>query len=54
MGPLEIIKALGEVVEEAKDATWMHVNFLGEYTFDVRNVPELDDLRPLDLGNREN
>lgn len=29
---------------------WEHINFLGEYTFDMRNVPEGDELRPLNLG----
>lgn len=29
---------------------WEHINFLGEYTFDVRNVPESDELRPLNIG----
>lgn len=28
---------------------WEHINFLGEYTFDVRNVPESDELRPLNV-----
>jgi TnpA family transposase len=30
---------------------WEHINFLGEYTFDVKNVPELDELRPLNIDN---
>jgi TnpA family transposase len=30
---------------------WEHINFLGEYTFDVRNAPEYDELRPLNIGN---
>jgi len=28
---------------------WEHINFLGEYTFDVKNVPEPDKLRPLNI-----
>jgi hypothetical protein len=30
---------------------WEHINFLGEYTFDVRNISESDKLRPLNIGN---
>lgn len=30
---------------------WEHINFLGEYTFDVRNVLETDELRPLKIVN---
>lgn len=28
---------------------WEHINFLGEYNFDLRNVPESDELRPLNV-----
>ena len=30
---------------------WEHINFLGEYTFEMRNVPESDELRPLNIGS---
>jgi TnpA family transposase len=30
---------------------WEHINLLGEYNFDVRNVPESDQLRPLNINN---
>lgn len=30
---------------------WEHINFLGEYTFDVLNIPESDELRPLNIVN---
>ena len=54
---VEYMKAFGtlneDLLKNIAPLGWKHVNFLGEYTFDVRNVPELDDLRPLNLGNRE-
>ncbi|MFA9378679.1 MAG: hypothetical protein ACERKZ_18335 [Lachnotalea sp.] len=28
---------------------WEHINFLGEYTFDVENKIETDQLRPLNI-----
>lgn len=30
---------------------WEHINLLGEYNFDVRNIPESDELRPLNINN---
>ncbi len=30
---------------------WEHINFLGEYSFDTRNVPEIEELRSLNTGN---
>jgi len=29
---------------------WEHINFLGEYNFDVENSTELDNLRPLNIN----
>lgn len=29
---------------------WEHINFLGEYTFDIENTSESDELRPLNIG----
>jgi hypothetical protein len=29
---------------------WKHINFLGEYKFELKRVHETDDLRPLNLG----
>lgn len=31
---------------------WEHINFLGEYNFDVKNIPESDILRPLNINNQ--
>nr|WP_309249441.1 Tn3 family transposase [Clostridium estertheticum] len=30
---------------------WEHINLLGEYNFDVKNVLESDELRPLNTNN---
>jgi len=30
---------------------WEHINLLGEYNFDTRNIPESDELRPLNITN---
>jgi len=30
---------------------WEHINLLGEYNFDVKNVLESDELRPLNINN---
>lgn len=30
---------------------WKHINFLGEYNFDVRNISESAELRPLNIDN---
>ena len=30
---------------------WEHINFLGEYTFDIKNVPKSNQLRPLNTKN---
>ncbi len=30
---------------------WEHINFLGEYTFDIKNVPKANQLRPLNTRN---
>lgn len=30
---------------------WKHINLLGEYNFDVKNVLESDELRPLNINN---
>lgn len=30
---------------------WEHINFLGEYIFDINNLPETDSLRPLNIGD---
>lgn len=29
---------------------WEHINLLGEYNFDVRNIPQSDELRPFVNG----
>jgi hypothetical protein len=29
-----------------------HINFLGKYSFDTRNVPENEELRPLNIGDK--
>jgi len=29
---------------------WEHINFLGEYSFDISNASEPDELRPLNIG----
>jgi hypothetical protein len=28
-----------------------HINFLGKYSFGTRNVPENEELRPLNIGD---
>lgn len=28
---------------------WEHINLLGEYNFDIKNIPEYDELRPLNI-----
>jgi len=54
---VEHMKTIGtlneDLLKNIAPLGWEHVNFLGEYTFDVRNVLELDYLRPLNLGNKE-
>ncbi|MNI22975.1 Tn3 transposase DDE domain protein [compost metagenome] len=30
---------------------WEHINLLGEYNFDVKNILESDELRPLNINN---
>lgn len=30
---------------------WEHINLLGEYNFDIKNIPESDELRPLNINN---
>ena len=29
---------------------WAHVNFLGEYSFNMKNIPKNDELRPLNIN----
>ena len=52
---VEYSKTNGSVSEELlkhiAPLGWEHINFLGEYTFDVRNVPESEELRPLNTGS---
>lgn len=38
------------LLEHIAPLGWEHINFLGEYKFELRNVHETDDLRPLNLG----
>jgi len=38
-----------ELLKHIAPLGWEHISFLGEYTFDVKNVPESDDLRPLNI-----
>ena len=40
-----------ELLKHIAPLGWEHINFLGEYSFDTRNVPEADELRPLNIGN---
>lgn len=30
---------------------WEHINLLGEYNFDVKNILESDELIPLNINN---
>ena len=30
---------------------WEHINLLGEYNFDFKNILESDELRPLNINN---
>lgn len=39
-----------ELLKHIAPLGWEHINFLGEYTFDVKNIPESDELRPLNTG----
>ncbi|OPX84621.1 MAG: Tn3 transposase DDE domain protein [Pelotomaculum sp. PtaB.Bin117] len=36
-----------ELLPHVSPLAWEHINFLGEYTFDLRNTTTLDSLRPL-------
>lgn len=36
-----------ELLKHISPLNWAHINFLGEYSFDVRNIPRNDELRPL-------
>jgi len=51
---IEHLKANGcfndDLLKHIAPLGWEHINFLGEYTFDVRNVPESDELRPLNIS----
>ena len=51
---IDYLKSLGsfneDLLKHIAPLGWEHINFLGEYTFDVRNVPESDELRPLNIG----
>ncbi|AJA46824.1 transposase [Clostridium pasteurianum DSM 525 = ATCC 6013] len=38
------------LLEHIAPLGWEHINFLGEYKFELRGVHESDDLRPLNLG----
>jgi len=38
------------LLEHIAPLGWEHINFLGEYKFELRSVHESDDLRPLNLG----
>ena len=39
------------LLEHIAPPGWEHINFLGEYTFDVNNLPESTELGPLNIGN---
>ena len=28
---------------------WEHINFLGEYSFNIKNIPKYNDFRPLNV-----
>jgi hypothetical protein len=30
---------------------WEHIYLLGEYNFDIRNIPKCNQLRPLNINN---
>lgn len=40
-----------DLIKHIAPLGWEHINFLGEYTFDTRNIPEIDELRPLNVEN---
>jgi hypothetical protein len=40
-------KIQDELIAHISPLGWKHINFLGEYTLDVRNSVTLDSLRPL-------
>ncbi|MCL2768071.1 MAG: Tn3 family transposase [Synergistaceae bacterium] len=39
----------GDLLKHIAPLGWEHVNFLGEYTFDVRDTPEPNELRELNI-----
>ena len=52
---IDYLKSAGnfndELLKHIAPLRWEHINFLGEYSFDTRNVPEAEELRPLNIGN---
>jgi TnpA family transposase len=52
---IDYLKSAGdlndELLKHIAPLGWEHINFLGEYSFDMRNVPEAEKLRPLNIGN---
>jgi len=51
---IDHLKASGNSINEdllkhVAPLGWEHINFLGEYTFDVRNTQESSELRPLNI-----
>jgi Tn3 transposase DDE domain len=46
-----VIPLNDELLKHTAPLGWEHINFLGEYSFDMRNVPEAEKLRPLNIGN---
>ncbi|MDQ1254682.1 MAG: hypothetical protein QG646_3952 [Euryarchaeota archaeon] len=38
-----------ELLKHISPLGWEHINFLGEYSFETRNAPETEELRPLNI-----
>ena len=38
-----------ELIKNIAPLGWEHINFLGEYTFDMKNIANSDKLRPLNI-----
>lgn len=51
---LKIDEKTEELLPHVSPLAWEHINFLGEYTFDMRSTTTLDSLRPLQTTTHNN
>lgn len=45
----ELQEETQELLKHISPLNWTHINFLGEYAFDIKNTPKPNELRMLNI-----